>query len=136
MPHVTDTQPGLPPGRYGSPRTLPRWALILLVVIGVAAITPVAVAVYHRSTPSVTSTVTGYTIVGANQVRATLAVHKPRTESVRCTMQAVDFYSEVVGTVDVDFTEAGTNVQAEKTFPTSNEAVVVQATGCVPIAGG
>ena len=43
MSHLTDDQTGLPPGRYGSPRKLPRWAAALLIAVGVIALLPVAV---------------------------------------------------------------------------------------------
>jgi len=129
--HVPQTAPpGLPPGRYGSPRRLPRWAAALLITLGVIALVPVARAALDRATPDTRATITGYTIESDNKVSAVVDVKKSAGSVATCTLRARDRFSDAVGTalVVVDNDRSATVVT--RSFPTSDRAVVVEITGC------
>ena len=134
MSHLTDAESGLPPGRYGEPRKLPRWATALLIVGGALALVPVALAVIDRATPGTRAAVTGFEIIDANRVTVMVDVTKPADRTATCTVQARNFYSDVVGSSQVIVRGATQNIVVEKTFPTSDRAVIVEVTECLTTA--
>jgi hypothetical protein len=136
VPDVTDVDRGLPPGRYGEPRRLPRWLLAVLVVLGVAALVPVARTVLDRAAPDVRGTLTGFAVVDDHQVRGTVDVDKHAGATAVCTVQARNLYSDVVGTAEFVLAGPVRSGVVTKTFPTSDKAVIVEVTGCTTRTGG
>ena len=134
MPHVTDQAPGPPPGRYGTPRRIPRWVLAVLALAATALLLPVLLSAVDKATPETRGVLTAYD-VAENSVRATVDIHKPADQAAVCTVQARDFYSDVVGSTEMTLGAGPASEAVSKTFPTSNKAVVVEVIDCVSRSG-
>ena len=131
MSQAIDSQPGLPPGRYGNPPKLPRWVAIGLVALGVLALVPVALAAADRANPDARATVTGFDVINDHEVKAMVDLTKPTSRAASCTVQARNFYSDVVGSAQIALRVGEPSAVVSRTFPTSDKAVVVEVTGCV-----
>ena len=140
MPHAPDVRAdnpsGPPAGRYGQPRSLPIWAVVALILLGVLAAVPVVIGAYHRANPPSHATVTGFTVVNDHQVRVTVDITKRVDDTVTCSLRARNFYSETVGTAQVTLSGNVRSKALERTFPTSDKAVVAEVTDCVTRAAG
>jgi hypothetical protein len=127
---------GPPPDRYGAPRTIPRWAVVALVLLGVLAAVPVVINAVHRASPPSRATITGFTVVNDNQIRVSVDITKRAGDTVTCTVRARDAVSETVGTAEVTLSGSVRSRAVERTFPTSDRAVVAEVTGCVTRPAG
>ena len=136
MPHVAPPGLELPPGRYGTPRRAPRWLIALLAIAAAAIALPILISATDRATPDVRGVLTAYSIVSANEVEVTVDIHKPRDAVAQCTVEARNFYSDVVGSVEIELDEAVTSRALRRSFPTSDKAVVAEVTGCRQASDG
>ncbi|HEY5033413.1 MAG TPA: DUF4307 domain-containing protein [Actinomycetes bacterium] len=115
--------------RYGRRASNPRRTR-LLVVLGLALLVALAAVLYlwSRSGPPV-AVVTAYHAENA-QLTVSLSITKGSGQHVSCRVQGEDRFGDVVGSVDVDFTGAATQVGRTVTFPTRTRAVTGVVDSC------
>ena len=130
MANPTDAGPTLPPGRYDAPRQVPVWIKALLTLGVLALVVPLAIDVLHRSDPRTGATLVAFDVLSDHRVTVTVDVTKPTGSAVVCTVDAVDFYSEVVGSGRVTIPAGTPGRDATVEFPTSDKAVAVNVEGC------
>ncbi len=118
--------------RYGVvPPRGRRLAIAALVAVTAVLLGWLAWSAWVHATRTVTAEVVSFDVVSAHQVDVAIAVHRPGSSAVRCTVQAQAVDHSIVGMVDV-FVEAGTDtdVQIDTTVTTEREATAASVTDC------
>jgi hypothetical protein len=117
--------------RYGRRPSNPR-RVRLLAALGVGVLVALVAVLYFwsQSGRGLQYTVSGYHADSNAQITVTFSVSKGAGQRVSCRIVAQDRYTDVVGSLDVDLPEGGTEVARTVTLPTRALAVVGLIDSC------
>jgi hypothetical protein len=124
--------PVFPPGRYGRRRApvRRRWILPVALVAVIAIMALVSVKLYGQyGTPDFSPTVLKVSDVTETSVTVTFTVTKPSGDPAICTVDALAYNHERVGTAEVSV-PAGKNVRLQHTLKTTKRAYVADVPSC------
>jgi hypothetical protein len=124
--------PVFPPGRYGHRRepARRRWILPTIIVAVIAIMALISVKLYGQyGTPRVSASVVKISDVTDSSMTVTFTVQKPDGERAVCTLDAIAYNRDRVGTAEVNVPE-GANVQVTHTLPTTKRAYVADVPSC------
>jgi hypothetical protein len=125
-----------PPGRYGrrrEPRARPRWTVPVLVVVGVAIMSLIAVKLYFEyGNDKFTANVISSSQITDSSITVIFSVAKSDSAPATCTVQAFAYDDSQVGQAQVPV-PAGSNVTVTYTLKTTARPYIGEVPACQPV---